>query len=51
MNTDNLHELIKRYEDNFDMLNGKEHNELFKWRARGSMQKRCSTRLVLGEPE
>lgn len=33
MNTDNLHELIKRYEDNFDMLNGNEHNELFKWKA------------------
>ena len=33
MNKDNLHELINRYEANFDMLNGKEHDELFKWKA------------------
>ena len=33
MNKDNLHELINRYEANLDMLNGKEHDELFKWKA------------------
>ena len=33
MNTDNLHELIHRYESNLDMLYGSVHDELFKWRA------------------
>lgn len=33
MNKENLHELINRYEDNFDLINGKEHDELFKWKA------------------
>lgn len=33
MNTDNLHELIDRYESNLEMLYGSVHDELFKWRA------------------
>ena len=33
MNTENLHELIKRYEDSIDLLYNEEHDELFKWRA------------------
>lgn len=33
MNTDNLHELINRYEASLDMIYGMEHDELFKWRA------------------
>ena len=28
-----LHELINRYEANFDLINGEKHDELFKWRA------------------
>ena len=33
MNTDNLHSLINRYEENFYTLNNSEHDEIFKWRA------------------
>ena len=33
MNTENLHELINRYEDNLDMLYSSEHDEIFKWKA------------------
>lgn len=33
MNTDTLHELINRYEYNFDLINSDEHDELFKWKA------------------
>jgi hypothetical protein len=33
MNTENLHELINRYENNIDTLYNTEHDELFKWRA------------------
>lgn len=33
MNTDNLHELIDRYESKIDKIYNAEHNELFKWRA------------------
>ena len=33
MNTDNLHELINRYEDNIDMIYDNDHDELFKWKA------------------
>lgn len=33
MNLNNLHELINRYEENFNMVNGKDHDEIFKWRA------------------
>ena len=34
MNTENLHELINRYEDKIDWLYDKDGNdELFKWRA------------------
>lgn len=33
MNKDNLHQLINEYEDNIDKIYGKEHDELFKWRA------------------
>ena len=33
MNTDYLHQLINEYEDNIDKIYGKEHDELFKWRA------------------
>ena len=31
MNTENLHELIDRYENSLDMIYGPEHYELFKW--------------------
>ena len=33
MNEQNLRELIKRYEANLEMVNGKDHFELFKWQA------------------
>ena len=33
MNTDNLHELIDRYESKIDKIYNAEHDELFKWRA------------------
>ena len=33
MNTDNLHTLIDRYEQNLDYIYYSEHDELFKWRA------------------
>lgn len=33
MNTKNLHELINRYEDNFYLINDKEHDEIFKWKV------------------
>ena len=33
MNTENLHELINRYEDHIDMIYNTEHDELFKWKA------------------
>lgn len=33
MNTENLHKLIDRYEEDFYVLNNSEHNEIFKWRA------------------
>lgn len=33
MNTDNLHELIRRYEDHIDKIYNAEHDELFKWKA------------------
>ncbi len=33
MNTENLHEIIQRYEDGLDWIYGREHDELFKWRA------------------
>ena len=33
MNGHNLHELINRYEANLEMVNGKDHFELFKWQA------------------
>lgn len=33
MNTDNLHELINRYEENLAELYNCEHDELFKWKA------------------
>ena len=33
MNTDNLHELIDRYETKIDKIYSAEHDELFKWRA------------------
>lgn len=33
MNSDNLHELINRYEAKMDLLYGEEHFELFKWCA------------------
>ena len=33
MNTNNLHELINRYESNYALFNDSEHNEVFKWRA------------------
>ena len=33
MNTDNLHELIDRYESKIDKIYDAEHDELFKWRA------------------
>lgn len=33
MNTSNLNTLIQRYEDNFEWINNKENDEIFKWRA------------------
>ncbi len=33
MNKKNLHELIRRYEANFDMINDSEHDEIFKWKV------------------
>lgn len=33
MNTDNLNTLIQRYEVNFEYINNKENEEIFKWRA------------------
>lgn len=33
MNKENLHELIKRYEVNFDRINSAEHDEIFKWKV------------------
>ena len=33
MNTNNLHELIDRYESNYAFFNDSEHDEVFKWRA------------------
>lgn len=33
MNTENLHELIDRYEQNYHTVNSAEHNEIFKWKA------------------
>ncbi len=33
MNKENLHELIQRYEANFDMINDSEHDEIFKWKV------------------
>ena len=33
MNAENLHELIRRYEDAIGWIYGTEHDELFKWRA------------------
>ena len=33
MNKENLHELINRYEDNYEMINGTVHDEKFKWGA------------------
>ncbi len=38
MNTENLHELIRRYEENLDMLYGAKHDELFKWRSMKTWQ-------------
>lgn len=33
MNTENLHKLIDRYEENFYTINNSENDEIFKWRA------------------
>ncbi len=33
MNTDNLHALIDRYEENYYMINDSDHDEKFKWEA------------------
>lgn len=33
MNTENLHELINRYENNYEMVNNSTHDEKFKWGA------------------
>ena len=38
MNTDNLHALIDRYEENMDKIYSAEHDELFKWRAMKTWQ-------------
>ena len=32
MNYDNLHELVSRYEEKTDILDGTDHYELFKWK-------------------
>lgn len=33
MNLENLHTLIDRYEENYYMINGSDHDEKFKWGA------------------
>ena len=33
MNKENLHEIISRYEAQYDVINNKEHEEIFKWKA------------------
>ena len=33
MNKHNLHEFIKRYEENINLIYGDVHDELFKWQA------------------
>lgn len=33
MNSENLHQLISRYEDNFELINNAQNEEIFKWRA------------------
>ena len=33
MNYDILHELINRYENDMERIYGREHDELFKWKA------------------
>lgn len=33
MNTENLHRLIDRYEENFEVINNAANNEIFKWKA------------------
>ena len=39
MNTENLHELIQRYEDGIEWIYGTKHDELFKWRAMATWRK------------
>ena len=39
MNTENLHELIRRYEDGIEWIYGTKHDELFKWRAMATWRK------------
>ena len=33
MNSENLHQLISRYEENFELINNAQNEEIFKWRA------------------
>ncbi len=33
MNIENLHELIRRYEENYYLINSEENNEIFKWKV------------------
>lgn len=33
MNTENLHQLLDRYEEQFDFINNDHNDEIFKWRA------------------
>ena len=39
MNTENLHTLIDRYEDNYNSINDSDHDEKFKWKAAGQFRR------------
>lgn len=46
MNTDNLHTLIERYEENYYVVNNQEHDEKFKWEAT-----QCFRKVWFEDPE
>lgn len=39
MNSENLHELINKYEENYAYFNDKDHDEIFKWKAVSKFRK------------
>ena len=45
MNTDNLHELINRYEEHIDTIYSAEHDELFKWKSLKQRSNRDSPKM------